>query len=106
MMKPNKMERTLLATMLGLLALGLFGPHITQPVHQHAFADQRVWVGIPFAMDVLSNLAFALWGAFGLAYVFALGKRRPIDTGHALTGLFFFGTGVHSGGVCLVSPAA
>ena len=91
MMKPNKMERTLLATMLGLLALGLFGPHIAQPVHQHAFADQRVWVGIPFAMDVLSNLAFALWGAFGLAYVFALGKRRPIDTGHALTGLFFAG---------------
>ena len=91
MMKLEKMECRLLAVLLGLLALGLLGPHIAQPVHQHAFADTRIWAGIPFAMDVLSNLAFALWGAVGLAYVFALGKRRPIDTEHALTGLFFAG---------------
>ena len=91
MMKLEKMERRLLGALLGLIALGLLGPHVAQPVHQHAFADTRLWVGIPFAMDVLSNLAFALWGAVGLAYLFALGKRRPIDTEHVLTGLFFAG---------------
>ena len=36
----------------------------------HAFADQRGWLGIPHAADVLSNLFFALIGAW------ALGKAR------------------------------
>ena len=97
MMQLKKMERILLAVLLGLLALGLFGPHVAQPLHQHAFADQRMWMGIPFAMDVLSNLAFAAWGIAGLACVHRLVKHRLFHTEHALTGLFFAGLLITAG---------
>ncbi len=86
-----KLERLLLAACMALLALVLLAPNIAQPVHQHAFADQRMWGGIPFAMDVLSNLAFALWGIAGLACLYGLVKHAPGNIEHALTGLFFAG---------------
>lgn len=47
------------------LALGLHGP-IPQWASYHAFADARAWLGIPNAANVLSNLPFALIGAWGL----------------------------------------
>jgi hypothetical protein len=52
---------------LGLAAVGLLvaGP-IAQPDHYHAFADTRVWLGIPNALDVLSNLPFLIIGIIGL----------------------------------------
>jgi hypothetical protein len=52
---------------LGLAAAGLLvaGP-IAQPDHFHAFADTRVWLGIPNALDVLSNLPFLIVGIIGL----------------------------------------
>ena len=50
-----------------LLALGLtlHGP-IAQWAGYHAFADARSWLGLPNALNVLSNLPFALIGAWGL----------------------------------------
>jgi hypothetical protein len=91
MFKLKNLETMLLAAVLGLLALALFGPSITQPAHQHAFADQRMWQGIPFAMDVLSNLSFAWWGLAGALGLFSLLKRSKPNTEHALAGLFFAG---------------
>lgn len=91
MTKTEKLERMLLAVLLCLLAFALLGPHIAQPAHQHAFADQRMWLGIPSAMDVLSNLSFAAWGVTGLALFYGLVNRKPMDTQHILTGLFFAG---------------
>lgn len=41
-------------------------PLLPQYAHYHQFADQRVWLGIPHAADVLSNLPFAVMGAWGL----------------------------------------
>jgi hypothetical protein len=46
-------------------ALWLHGP-IAQWNDYHAFADTRPWLGIPNAADVLSNLPFALIGAWAL----------------------------------------
>lgn len=46
-------------------ALGLHGP-IAQWAGYHAFADARSWLGLPNAENVLSNLPFALIGAWGL----------------------------------------
>ena len=79
MLKLKKREYVLLAVVLALLVAGLFGPFVAQPAHQHGFADQRVWGSVPFAMDVLSNLPFALWGALGLGSValLILQKRLP-----------------------------
>jgi hypothetical protein len=60
-------ERALVALALLLAAaLWLHGP-IAQWPGYHDFADRRAWLGIPNAADVLSNLAFALVGAWGLA---------------------------------------
>jgi hypothetical protein len=42
-------------------------PAIPQDPSYHLFADQRQWLGIPRAMDVLSNAAFVLVGLYGIA---------------------------------------
>lgn len=62
----EKNERSLLVAVLLLLAVAIFLPPLAQPLHQHAFADLRGWAHIPCALNVLSNLPFALWGATGL----------------------------------------
>lgn len=49
-----------------LILLACLGPFVAQPDGHHAFADQRMLLGIPFALDVLSNLPFAIWGLAGL----------------------------------------
>ena len=48
------------------LATCVLLPRIAQDVRYHGFADQRNWLGIPNAMDVLSNLAFAFVGLFAI----------------------------------------
>ena len=95
MKKFEKMELLLLAAVLGLLTFAVLGPPVAQPAHQHAFADQRVWRGVPFAMDVLSNLPFAVWGLAGLGCLAGLMVRVKLHAQHLLTdilaGLFFGG---------------
>lgn len=59
-------ETGLLAAVALAITLACFGPAVAQYANYHAFADQRVLWGLPFAMDVLSNLPFALLGVWGL----------------------------------------
>ncbi|MEJ8838729.1 hypothetical protein [Ramlibacter sp. AN1133] len=66
MRTPTPRESLLLALGAALLLAALFGPHVAQPAHYHAFADQRSLWGVPHALDVLSNLPFALAGIAGL----------------------------------------
>ena len=70
----QKREIWLCGAVLALFALAVFGPALMQPAHPHNFADRRAWGHLPCAMDVLSNLPFALWGAAGLA---SLAKLLP-----------------------------
>lgn len=58
-------ETLLLSTVMLLLALACGLPPLAQSAHYHEFADQRQWGGLPYAMDVLSNLPFALGGFWG-----------------------------------------
>jgi hypothetical protein len=44
-------------------------PRIPQNPDYHKFADQRLLFGVPHALDVLSNLPFALVGLAGLTYL-------------------------------------
>ena len=86
----------LAAALLALLAL--FGPALMQPTHYHDFADQRVWCGVPHAVDVLSNLPFAAWGVAGLcALVRALRLRAIGSVSSVLAALFFAGLMVTAG---------
>ncbi|NLI79795.1 MAG: hypothetical protein GX442_25545 [Candidatus Riflebacteria bacterium] len=51
---------------VGSLAAVLSVPPIPQNQLYHLFADARVWLGIPNAADVLTNLAFLVPGLLGL----------------------------------------
>lgn len=67
MRPPRLRDRLPTIVTLGLVAAGLaYGP-IAQWDDYHAFADRSVWLGIPHAGDVLSNLGFALVALWGLA---------------------------------------
>ena len=63
----SRAERICLVVLLATLAGSPLLPPIAQDQAYHAFADPRSLFGIPHAADVLSNLAFALVGAFGIA---------------------------------------
>ena len=95
-------RETLLAAAAGLaLLLACLGPHVAQHAHYHAFADQRALFGVPYAMDVLSNLPFALAGVIGLVAWFSAGRapvrnplRNPLrnqDPSRHFAALFFAG---------------
>lgn len=89
----TRAEVGLLAALLLALLLACVGPHVAQHAYYHAFADQRTLWGVPCALDVLSNLAFALLGAWGLLRLYG----QPTSTAHAagsqrnLATLFFAG---------------
>lgn len=60
-------ERVLLTALALLSLVALLGPAVPMPdIAAAAFADQRAWGRLPNAMDVLSNLPFALFGICGL----------------------------------------
>lgn len=89
----SKQERALAALMGVLLSIALFAPAIPDPTANAQFADTRSWLGLPFAMDVLSNLPFALFGLWGLAVSRRVGPSQPPlpdETSHCAR-LFFAG---------------
>ena len=84
-------ETGLLLGAAALLALALFGPVLPATAHQHDFADQRTLWGIPCALDVLSNLAFALAGAWGWWVLRRVPPAALDAISRALAALFFGG---------------
>ena len=57
-----------------LAGLWARGP-IPQDAGYHDFADQRLLLGVPNLLDVVSNLAFLIVGVAGI--VLCVGRRRP-----------------------------
>lgn len=89
-------ELGLLVSCLLAGALAVGGPFVPQMAHYHAFADQRALWGVPHAMDVLSNLPFAVAGVWGLLALRGMGRvggvSRAAQGAHRLlAGLFFCG---------------
>jgi len=85
----TKAEGLLLAAGLAALLAALFAPALAQPAHAHDFADQRLLWGIPYALDVLSNLPFLLAGVAGF---FALRGAREagVSPAQRITAELFF----------------
>jgi hypothetical protein len=71
------------------IAIVSFLAPIPQSQTYHHFADQRSIAGIPHGMDVLSNLAFLLSGAFGLIFILRAGFVFDGGTRWAFATLFF-----------------
>jgi hypothetical protein len=84
-------ERVLLMVCLTLLALALFGPEASQSSRLHEFADQRIFFGLPFAMDVASNAAFLAVGFAGVACLAAYPSRALTNVQRAMSILFIAG---------------
>ena len=78
-------ERRFMTTILLLSAvtggLAIVQPPVPQPASYHLMADQRAWMGIPNALDVLSNMSFAIVGLLGLVTTFdrTRGRARFAD---------------------------
>jgi hypothetical protein len=85
-----KSEINLLLGVLGAIALACLGPAVAQHAHYHAFADTRNLWGIPFAMDTLSNLPFAVFGVWGVLHLLRQ-RPEPWDIRRALALVFFVG---------------
>jgi uncharacterized membrane protein len=81
----------LLLALVFAVLLACLGPALAQPAHYHAFADQRVVWGLPFAMDVLSNMLFAVGGVWGLLALRRLPAGTETDAQRPLAALFFAG---------------
>lgn len=86
-------ERALVVLMGALLLVALFAPAIPDPTANARFADARSWLGLPFAMDVLSNLPFAGFGIWGLVALRRVGRpQQPLpDETSRCARLFFAG---------------
>ena len=66
--------------------------------HGHPFVDARSWLGLPNALDVLSNVPFAFAGGWGLwALKRAERSAFPVGTREALR-VFFWGLVLTSAG--------
>ncbi|MBI2748883.1 MAG: hypothetical protein HYX43_05935 [Burkholderiales bacterium] len=87
----NPAERSLLLALLLAIAIACFGPTVAQFEHYHAFADQRHLLGLPCALDVLSNPPFALLGGWGLLRLRSGDGAQPAGVQRALATLFFAG---------------
>ena len=87
----SRAEILLLGAILALALLAGLGPHLTQAPHIHDYADQRAWLGLPCALDVLSNVPFALFGLWGLRVLGRVPVAALDATQRALAVLFFAG---------------
>jgi hypothetical protein len=74
------------------VAACLLLPRIVQDTKYHGFADQRAWLGVPHAADVLSNLALALVGLIAIARLVS-GRRRHFERA-AESGIWCVATGL------------
>jgi hypothetical protein len=100
-------RRSAIGLIGGLAALAAAGAWLAPPIPQdpayHRLADSRPWLGIPNALNVLSNVGFILVGALGLAFVMGPGRRGPAfrEPGERWPYVVFFGglllTGLGSG---------
>ena len=84
-------ERALLLAVSALMALAALLPAAALPTGYHDFADQRAWLGLPHAIDVLSNLPFAAMGVWGLAWLRRVPPARIGAAQRCLAALFLFG---------------
>jgi hypothetical protein len=95
MMTAVTWRHAVLGAIIGASAVGVASlDPIAQDPAYHAFADQRPWLGIPNAADVISNLPFLVVGLLGLQ---ACRRLPPDPVRCAWTALFAGVTAVSAG---------
>ncbi|MES2939316.1 MAG: hypothetical protein V4864_16640 [Pseudomonadota bacterium] len=91
--KPSltKAEVALLLASAALVGVAAAAPWVHSAADAHAFADQRSFFGILYALDVLSNIAFGLAGMAGLFLLWRAPRRAVSNVQRAMSLLFFGG---------------
>lgn len=92
----NNHRRTVLAwgvAILSFVVLMIVTPKIPQSEEYHNFADQREFLGIPNALNVISNFPFFIIGVIGLVLCF-YGNYFKLSLKGELWGWIFFFIGV------------
>ncbi|HEY5861684.1 MAG TPA: hypothetical protein VIX61_01235 [Casimicrobiaceae bacterium] len=93
-------ERICLVALAIVLVAWTLLPPVAQDQTYHAFADQRSWLGVRRAADVLSNLAFLVVGIYGLVRLVARDRAKmspATEAGVACIALGFLLTAFGSG---------
>jgi hypothetical protein len=72
----SRAERIALVLLFATLTAWIWIPTTAQDQSYHAFADTRALFGVPRAADVLSNLAFAAVGLFGIRLLVSTGDAK------------------------------
>ena len=76
-------RRWRLAVLLAVVAIGVVVAVVAPPLRQdpayHDFADRRAFFGIPYALNVLSNVGFLLVGVWSFVAV----ARARVGSGGA-----------------------
>jgi len=81
----------LVATAVAAIVLILSRPPIPQPASYHDFADQRAFLGLPNAPNVISNVPFLFVGIWGLFVVTGHKNDRSfLSTSHRVPYAVFF----------------
>lgn len=87
--------QTRLGVIVGVCAIAMvvliLVPRVPLGARYHEFADNRTTLGIPNALDVLSNIPFLIVGAWGLLWLLGKSSRSSfIDEGERVPYLVFF----------------
>ena len=90
----SKSEAMLLVALLALITAALSAPPIITSPFEHDFADQRVLWGVRYAMDLFSNIPFALAGLAGTVALWRAPRRALTNMQRAMLTLFFAGLGL------------
>ena len=95
-------KKNILLAAIALIVISIVfaqGP-VSQDPSYHLFADQRTIFGIPNGMNVLSNIAFIVVGAWGLAFLVLLLKQGGVRVLLLEYLLFFSGVFLSGIGSC------
>ena len=80
---------TRIAVLLAVALIGVLVAALLPPIHQdlayHDFADRRPVLGIPYGLNVLSNVGFLLAGAWAFVRV----MRTPLPAWERAAGMLF-----------------
>ena len=87
----NKATIPAVTIVIALFAIVLSLPPIAQDPNYHAFGDQNSLLGIPHALNVLSNLPYLLVGVLALRR-FATGRFPPMSSYRRGMLMIFFGS--------------
>lgn len=87
----------LLAVAAATAVVALLLPPLPQPTSYHHFADQRRLLGLPHALNVLSNFAFVLVGGWGLWVLLGRSPAPLATRGERLAWVVFMSSVVLTG---------